>query len=286
MSIDPKVSPSFDNRSTLSRSEAREVYDGFASTSLPSKNNDIDEKEGEAIGGNDVESGYGGPAVTALCDMAIFSHAKRVFEYGTGQGKLAALVLGGCGGDDGDGNNDSRPVTQNVVDLQWFGVDQSPLMVDGFRKRCVERFGRDRCSVELLENGDPAELMDRYPQHTFDRFVSTYVLDLLSEEDMYKVIDLAEMILDPTNGKLLLAGITWGYRNGTIQTFAMTAVWEILYQVWRKKVGGCRPQTLEPYLKVRGWAIEKTVTTLPDGYPWMMSEVICARPPPPSSPSN
>mmetsp|Transcript_14665 Transcript_14665/g.35761 ORF Transcript_14665/g.35761 Transcript_14665/m.35761 type:complete len:312 (-) Transcript_14665:2315-3250(-) len=254
--------PSFDNRPTLTRSEARVVYDAFAApSSSPNKNGDGGGKE--EIGGNDVESGYGGPAVTSLIEMAGFRSATKVFEFGTGQGKLAALVLDDCSS------------------LEWNGVDQSPLMVDGFRRRCVDRFGYRRCTIELLETGNPSDLLvlDQYPRHSFDRFVSTYVLDLLSEEDMYKVLDLAEYLLDPTNGRLLLAGITWGYRNGNIQTFLMTAIWELLYQIWRTKVGGCRPQVLEPYLTARGWTIKRIVTTLPDGYPWMISECLCATPP-------
>jgi hypothetical protein len=63
----------------------------------------------------------------------------------------------------------------------------------------------------------------------------------------------------------------------------MTSVWEVLYKVWRQKVGGCRPQKLQPYLKAKGWRIEKVVQTLPNGYPWMASEVIRARPPIPTA---
>jgi hypothetical protein len=59
----------------------------------------------------------------------------------------------------------------------------------------------------------------------------------------------------------------------------MTAIWECLYWVRRNKVGGCRPQALQPYLEARGWRIEKVVQTMPDGFPWMVSEVISARPP-------
>ena len=48
---------SFDGRRTLSRSQAREVYDGFA-------------RKGH-IGGRDASGGYGGPAVSALLSMAM-----------------------------------------------------------------------------------------------------------------------------------------------------------------------------------------------------------------------
>jgi hypothetical protein len=52
-----------DNRPTLTRAEARAVYDGFA-------------VKGHA-GGRDASSGYGGPAVAALLAMAAFADARR-----------------------------------------------------------------------------------------------------------------------------------------------------------------------------------------------------------------
>ena len=62
-----RESVAFDPRPTLSRSEARAVYDGFATKGH--------------IGGNDVSSGYGGPAVRALLAMAMFTEAKTVIDY-------------------------------------------------------------------------------------------------------------------------------------------------------------------------------------------------------------
>jgi len=254
-----RMAKSFDNRGVLSRKDARDVYNRFA---------DKDHK----IGGKDVDSGYGGPAVTALVEMAEFDKARTVLEYGCGQGKLVELVF-------------SKLQQQQHYDkkLSWRGIDQSPSMI----KRILERnLGNVNgtsvnvgctCTAELLESGDPDNVVIEGSQK-YDRFVSTYCLDLLSEEDMYKVLDLAERSLDRQNGKLLLAGITWGYRS-SVQTFFMTAIWEILYRVNRKKVGGCRPQLLQPYLESKGWRIDRVVKTLPDGYPWMVSEVISAKPP-------
>jgi phospholipid N-methyltransferase len=239
--------PSFDRRNTLTREEARQVYDKYA-------------EKTDLRSGQDAASGYGGPAVSALLNMADFDSATKVLEYGTGQGKLAELVL--------NSNPDSS--------LFWQGIDQSPNMVKGFQQRCVATFGPERCAIDFLESGNPSDV--KVEPGTYDRFVSTYVLDLMSEEDMYKVLDLAETSLCPDKGMLLLAGITWGYTK-SIRTFYTTLVWEFMYQIRRKKVGGCRPQALQPYLKARGWRIEKVETTLPVGYPWMASEVICARPP-------
>ena len=188
-------------------------------------------------------------------------HLSSVVEYGCGQGKLAELVLA------------------DAPQLTWRGIDQSPLMVERARER-LERF-HPRAKVELLSSGAPEDVAD-IPSGGVDRFVSTYVLDLLSERDMYAVLDKAQASLHPERGLLLLAGITWGYRDSW-KTFFMTLIWELLYRFRRKVVGGCRPQLLEPYLRAKGWTIVRTARTLPSGFPWMTSEVICARPPPAQS---
>ena len=231
-----------DARAVLSRADARAVYDRFA--------------EKGHIGGKDSSSGYGGPAVQAMLMMAAFSEAKCVIDYGCGQGKLAEVVLA------------QQP------QLRWRGIDQSPKMVDRAQER-LRIFG-ERAKIELLPSGAPEDVA--IAPGSVDRFVSTYVLDLLSERDMYAVLDKAQQSLHPERGLLLLAGITWGFWD-SIRTCFMTLVWGLLYRLTRKTVGGCRPQKLEPYLLAKGWTIVKSVRTLPSGFPWMVSEVVCARPP-------
>ncbi|KAL1528313.1 hypothetical protein AB1Y20_009668 [Prymnesium parvum] len=181
---------SFDARPTLSREEARAVYDRFA--------------EVGHIGGEDVSSGYGGPAVHAILRIAGFADCRRVLEFGCGQGKLAQLVL------------DADPK------LEWHALDQSPRMVERARAR-LSPYG-SRCTVSLLASGAPRDAA--VAPRSVDRVVSTYCLDLMSEEDMYGVLDLAERSLHPGRGLLILSGITWGYRD-SFRTFFMTLVWEL-----------------------------------------------------------
>ena len=219
-----------DRRPTLSRAEAREVYDGFA-------------LKGH-IGGKDASSGYGGPAVQALLAMAAFSDASSVVDFGCGQGKLAELVMSNHGG------------------IRWHGIDQSPLMIERASERLLPF--RDRVDLQLLQDGKPAQA--NVEPGSVDRFVSTYCLDLLSEKDMFGVLDAAQRCLHPQRGLLLLAGITWGYRSGSVKCFFMTLLWEVLYRVTRRTVGGCRPQRLEPYLEAAGWEVVRIERTLPSGF--------------------
>ena len=230
----------FDARRTLSRAQAREVYDGFA-------------RKGH-IGGKDTSSGYGGPAVQALLTLASFANARSVFEFGCGQAKLAQLVL------------------KEQPTLRWSSVDQSPEMILRARDAMAPYGERFECA--LLADGEPSSAA---VTKKVDRYVSTYVLDLLSEDDMYSVLDDAAARLH-RDGLLLLAGITWGWRD-SLKTFAMTLLWETLYRLVPRVVGGCRPQHLVPYLRARGWTVVSTRRTMPTAFPWMVSEVVCARPP-------
>jgi SAM-dependent methyltransferase len=284
---------SFDARKTISLAQARSIYDNFALSGH--------------VGGKDASSGYGGPAVNALVSMADFgkrgtdeesmdpiyeevdedtpmsddqkkalqtSNQQRVFDYGCGQGKLAELVA----------NTVIGNTSTSSSSIHWHGVDQSPEMVlkfnhrfrqDGNQYYQGERFFQASC--DLIKDGNPLHLLPKIPAKSYDRFISTYCLDLLCERDMYDVLTLAEHILHP-KGTMLLAGITYGYRD-SFPTFCMTLAWEIMYRIRPDIVGGCRPQCLVPYLHEKGWEIERIERTMPMGFPWMVSEVISARPP-------
>mmetsp|Transcript_22648 Transcript_22648/g.72652 ORF Transcript_22648/g.72652 Transcript_22648/m.72652 type:complete len:244 (-) Transcript_22648:71-802(-) len=116
----PASAATLDARRTLSRAEARRVYDGFA-------------RRGH-IGGRDASGGYGGPAVEALLSMAAFADAESCVEFGCGQAKLANLVLA------------EHP------SLRWSAVDQSPEMV-ALARAAMRPHGR-RFAVALT-GGEP-----------------------------------------------------------------------------------------------------------------------------------
>ena len=115
----PASAATLDARRTLSRAEARRVYDGFA-------------RRGH-IGGRDASGGYGGPAVEALLSMAAFADAESCVEFGCGQAKLANLVLA------------EHP------SLRWSAVDQSPEMV-ALARAAMRPHGR-RFAVALTGGG-------------------------------------------------------------------------------------------------------------------------------------
>ncbi len=82
------------------------------------------------------------------------------------------------------------------------------------------------------------------PDGAYDRFVSAYVLDLLSEDDITLLIGEARRVLG-TEGRLCLANLTWG---DTLFSKAVSWVWQQFYAVRPAWVGGCRPIHLADFL--------------------------------------
>ena len=86
--------------------------------------------------------------------------------------------------------------------------------------------------------------------NSFDRFLSTYVMDLLSEEDIESLIAEAHRVLIP-NGLLGLVSLTAGF---TLLTGLIEKLWSTIYRIRPSVVGGCRPISLEGFAKT-GWNI-------------------------------
>ena len=85
---------------------------------------------------------------------------------------------------------------------------------------------------------------------TFDRFVSTYVFDLLSPDDSGVMLDETRRLLGP-DGLLCVVSLAPGATRATrLVSSAWTALWSRLPVV----VGGCRP--IDPRQLLLGWHIE------------------------------
>jgi len=170
----------------------------------------------------DGQAFYEDPAVEALVTHASFERARAVVELGCGTGRLAQRLL-------------TESLSPNAT---YLGVDVSHTMVElslrrlepwSARARVIETDGMPKLFVE------PASC---------DRFVSTYVLDLLSESDIEAVLCEAQRILAP-GGRLCLASLTHGDSLGTR---IVSRLWSALHRLRPQLVGGCRPLALAPFL--------------------------------------
>jgi len=192
---------------------------------------------------------YGRPAIARLLEHGEFTTASEVVEFGCGAGGLAQLLL-----------EEHLPVY-----ARYSGFDLSETMVQLTRKRLIP-FGA-RVSVTKTDGRPRVPL----PPASCDRYVSTYVLDLLPSPEIAKLLSQAWTILRP-GGLLCLASVT----NGT--TFLsrkVVKVWKKLHAKNPEWVGGCRPISVVPYLGPASWKILYSTTVVARGVP---SEVLVARP--------
>jgi len=85
----------------------------------------------------------------------------------------------------------------------------------------------------------------------YDRFVSTYVLDLLSEDAIHAVLTEAHRVLH-RDGLLCLVSLTHGQG---VMTNLVSAAWEMIHRLSPTLVGGCRPIELRDLLGEDRWRI-------------------------------
>jgi SAM-dependent methyltransferase len=197
----------------------------------------------------DIQDFYEAPALTVLKRHARFDSARRVFEFGCGTGRFAHELLTGM-----------LPPT-----AQYLGVDSSPRMVQIAQQRL--RPFADRAQVRLSA-GSPV-LPD--PDGAYDRFVATYVLDLLSTADA--AILLAEVgRMLTADGYLCLVSLTYGQ---TAAARVVSWAWERAFTLRPQLVAGCRPMRLLDLLSPARWTIwhHERLTVFA-----MSSEIVVASP--------
>ncbi len=177
----------------------------------------------------DWQAVYEGRAIREIMRLGSFDSAKSVLEFGCGTGAFAATLM-------------------KIVptDCRYVGIDVSPKMVRLATSRLKRWAARARVK---LSDGSPTL---HETEGAFDRFVSTYVFELLDPEYTVAVLTEAHRVLCE-NGKLCLVSLGCG-ASGLSRT--VTALWE---QVWRHKpewVGGCRPTELGTLLAPNQWFVD------------------------------
>jgi SAM-dependent methyltransferase len=196
----------------------------------------------------DKQDFYEAPALSALVAHSDLAHARSLFELGCGTGRFAAELL-----------TRSLPPT-----AQYRGVDVSRTMVALASARLAPF--ADRATVTQTAGAPVFDL----PAGSQDRFLSTYVLDLLPPEVIRQVVDEAHRVLAP-GGLLCLAGITAG----------TTGVSKLVMGAWRRLavlrpalVGGCRPIRVTDFVDGSRWELRHHEVVVAYG---VASEVLVAR---------
>jgi ubiquinone/menaquinone biosynthesis C-methylase UbiE len=197
----------------------------------------------------DKQSFYEERALCALVANAAFDQARSVFELGCGTGRFASDIL-----------KHHLP-----AEGRYFGTDISSTMVELASKRLAPFASQARVA---LVNGHPKVPVDDF---SVDRFVSTYVFDLLPASEQLQWLAEAVRVLRP-NGLLCLAGITHGI---TPISRAAMGLWQRLFAFNPSWVGGCRSTCIAELLATESWNVRFRTVVESWG---VASEVVVAAP--------
>ncbi len=195
----------------------------------------------------DWQAFYEALATRDLIAHAFFETAQAVFEFGCGTGAFAAQVL----------------AHHLPPQARYLAVDSSATMVRLARSR-LECF-RARVVVRQTDGS----LRFAEGSGSFDRFVSNYVLDLLSVPDMIQLLAEANRLL-MADGRLCLVSLT---RGSTPTSRLVNWSWTHLHALDPRLVGGCRPLELRDCLSGTGFHPDYTQVVTRFGVP---SEVVVA----------
>jgi len=189
----------------------------------------------------DTQAFYEDRAIDELIAHLDLGQARSVFEFGCGTGRFAARLL-----------------TDHLApDATYHAIDLSPVMVSLARRRLAP-FGT---RVEVLPSDGGAST--GRPSHQYDRFLSNFVLDLLSKDQIEAVVREAHRILRP-GGLLGLSSLTAGF---TPVSRAFAWCWRRLHAFRPALVGGCRPLELPAFLPESQWRIRHDARVAPFGIP-------------------
>ena len=190
---------------------------------------------------------YESRAVDDLIAHLKLNQAQSVFEFGCGTGRLAEILL-----------DHFLPVK-----AAYTGVDISTTMVSLSRNR-LARFGN---RVQIIQTNGESKLP--FETKSYDRFVSTYVLDLLEDEEIVTLIAEAHRILNSKG----LAGLVSLTRGFTLGSWLVGGIWSAVHSLAPSVVGGCRPISLLEFFNLPDWVVRYRTRISAFGVP---SEILVA----------
>jgi cyclopropane fatty-acyl-phospholipid synthase-like methyltransferase len=196
----------------------------------------------------DWQAFYEAKATSDLVTHASFETAQAVFEFGCGTGAFAERLL----------------AARLSPEARYVAVDSSPTMIRLAQAR-LARFG-SRVEIQQTDG----TLQFEAASGSYDRFVSTYVADLLSASDLAALFSEAHRLLMP-EGRLCLVSLTTGT---SLFSRLVTSAWARLHRFSPILVGGCRPLELQTLLEGSCWQLEYVQTVVAFGIP---SEIVIVK---------
>ena len=197
----------------------------------------------------DAQAFYEDAALDDLIAHAAFEQVEKVFELGCGTGRFASRLL-------------AKHLSPSA---SYLGIDLSQTMIAIAQDRISPY--KERANVSQSDGSMHFPL----PDHSIDCFISTYVLDLLPEEDILQAISEARRMLMP-GGKLCLVSLTQGV---SFVSRIFIAVWSAVFRFRPSLVGGCRPIQLNSFFGQDSWSIKYCNVATRFGIP---SEILITSP--------
>jgi len=196
----------------------------------------------------DSQAFYELPALRDLVEHLELKMCRAVVEFGCGTGRLAGDLL----------------ETWLPPEANYLGLDISGMMVSLTESR-LARYGR-RAEVRQSD-GEPR--IDRQ-DGTFDRFICSYVLDLLPDDEIRLTLREAHRVLNSTG----ILGVVSLTKGTTAASVLVSTAWKGLHSISPWLVGGCRPIEILAFLAPSEWRIEYRNVVTAFGVP---SEIVVER---------
>ena len=174
----------------------------------------------------DTQAFYESPAVEEMVRLGDFEQARSVVEVGCGTGALAERLL-------------SRQLPE---DASYLGLDVSSRMVSLSRDRV--RPWADRARIVRVDGRSAWPIED----HSCDRVVATYVLDLLSPDAIEMFFAEAARVLR-SDGVAAMTSLAPAERGAAR---LLSSAWMRLFSLDPRLTAGCRPIVLVHHLP-EGW---------------------------------
>lgn len=172
---------------------------------------------------------YENAAIDRLLALGDFEHASTVFELGCGTGRVAERLF-------------REPLPERA---RYVGVDVSATMVRLSEGRLAPWSERAR----VRQSDGAVRWPD--PDGACDRFMATYVFDLLEEPVLVDLVGEAHRLLAP-GGLLCVASMSEG-RSPVSR--AICAAWKTAHAWSPRLVGGCRPVRVTDSLDAGAWTV-------------------------------
>ncbi len=198
----------------------------------------------------DSQGFYENPALADLLAHLDMGKACQIVEFGCGTGRLAAEILR----------------LHAPPGARYLGIDSSSTMVRLAQERLRPFAGRAK-----VIPGDGSMRVEA-DTASADRFLCTYVLDLLSGEDARALLDEAYRVLKP--GGLL--GITSLSAHARGAPGLVSRIWTAMFRLSPQLTGGCRPINAGALLAPAQWRVVHCNQLAPFAVP---SDVIAAQKP-------